>query len=76
MARRSMARQQPVPSSATTSFSALLAWCCPQAVHARLEPLLLFFIDGASLIDADDDKWELLLAVQPNGKGTASVVSP
>lgn len=34
-------------------------------MHARFEPLLLFFIDGASLIEKGDDKWEALLAVQP-----------
>ncbi len=44
--------------------------CCPavrrtftQELHARFEPLLLFFIDGASLIEMDE-KWEVLLAWQ------------
>lgn len=48
-----------------------------QALHARMEPLLLFFIDGASLIDKEDDDWELLLAVMPasqaQGGGTLVV---
>lgn len=35
-----------------------------KALHARLEPLLLFYVDGANYIEADDPKWELLLAVQ------------
>ncbi|GLI63534.1 hypothetical protein VaNZ11_006522 [Volvox africanus] len=34
-----------------------------KALHARLEPLLLFTIDGAQFIDADDPQWELLLPV-------------
>lgn len=33
-----------------------------KALHARLEPLLQFFIDGAQVIDQDDPHWELLLA--------------
>ncbi|KAJ9534338.1 hypothetical protein QJQ45_016034 [Haematococcus lacustris] len=40
-----------------------------QELHARIEPLLLFFIDGASLIEKGDDKWDILLAVQPSPKG-------
>lgn len=35
-----------------------------QEVHARLQPFLLFFIDGASYIDEDDPKWELLLVLE------------
>ncbi len=37
---------------------------CLQALHERLQPFLLFFIDGASFIDLDDPKWELLLAIE------------
>ncbi|DBA71639.1 TPA: putative uncategorized biosynthetic cluster [Trebouxia sp. C0005] len=33
-------------------------------LHERLQPFLLFFIDGASFLDADDPKWELLLATE------------
>lgn len=40
-----------------------------QELHQRFEPLLLFFIDGASLIDAEDDKWEVLLPVIPPKDG-------
>ena len=25
--------------------------------HARIQPLLLFYVDAASYIDVDDDKW-------------------
>lgn len=40
-----------------------------QELHARLEPLLIFTIDGASFIDADDPKWEVVAAVvQHNGR--------
>ncbi|KAL0047452.1 hypothetical protein WJX82_003744 [Trebouxia sp. C0006] len=35
-----------------------------KALHERLQPFLLFFIDGASFIDAADPKWELLLATE------------
>ena len=35
-----------------------------QDLHAKMQPFLLFFIDGASFIDEDDAKWELLLAVE------------
>ena len=30
--------------------------------HARFEPLILFFIDGASAVDSEDDNWTLLCA--------------
>eukprot|EP00798_Chlamydomonas_sp_ICE-L_P003312 gene3312-13339_t len=40
-----------------------------KAIHARMEPLMLFFIDGASSIDAEDDMWELLLALKPQPNG-------
>ena len=45
-----------------------------QALHARLQPLLYFFVDGASLIDATEPEWTLLLATQNIG-GTEIVVS-
>ena len=35
-----------------------------QTLHSRLEPLLLFFVDGASAIDPEEDAWDLLLAVK------------
>lgn len=34
-----------------------------QALHARLQPLLLFYIDAASMIDQEDDSWDLILAL-------------
>ncbi|EFJ46419.1 hypothetical protein VOLCADRAFT_93192 [Volvox carteri f. nagariensis] len=34
-----------------------------KALHARLEPLLLFTIDGAQFIDDEDPQWEMLLPV-------------
>lgn len=34
-----------------------------QELHARLEPLLIFTIDGANFIDVSDDKWEVVVAV-------------
>lgn len=35
-------------------------------VHSRMEPLLLFFIDAASAIDASDPCWEFLLCTIKN----------
>ena len=46
-----------------------------QALHSRLQPFLLFFIDGASFIDAEDTKWELLVATEQHA-GQEIVVSP
>lgn len=43
-----------------------------QDLHARIEPLLLFFIDGASAIEKDE-KWEVLLALQPAQGGKAAL---
>jgi hypothetical protein len=38
--------------------------CFPlQDLHTRLQPLLIFTIDGASYIDAADPKWEIVAAV-------------
>jgi histone acetyltransferase 1 len=33
-------------------------------LHARLQPLLLFFIDAASMIDQEDPNWDILIAVE------------
>ena len=41
----------------------------PQALHARLQPLLLFFVDAASVIDATDPAWHLLTAVEQSPEG-------
>ena len=35
-----------------------------RSLHARLQPLLLFYVDAASLIDSSDPAWDLLLAVE------------
>ncbi|EIE27453.1 acyl-CoA N-acyltransferase [Coccomyxa subellipsoidea C-169] len=32
-------------------------------LHARLQPLLMFFVDGASFIDPEEPEWDLLLAL-------------
>lgn len=45
-----------------------------QGLHARLQPLLLFYVDAASMIDQDDPDWELLLAVVDSAQGEARVV--
>ena len=46
-----------------------------QALHARMQPLLLFFIDGANLIDPKEPEWDLLLAMHTKGDAVAVVVS-
>ena len=38
-----------------------------QALHARMQPLLLFFIDGANLIEPKEPEWDLLLAIRTKG---------
>lgn len=38
-----------------------------QALHKRLEPLLIFTVDGASFIDPEDERWELVAAVMDDG---------
>jgi GNAT superfamily N-acetyltransferase len=45
-----------------------------RGLHARLQPLLLFFVDAAQSIDQDDPRWELLLAVETAGPGGAAEV--
>jgi hypothetical protein len=45
-----------------------------RALHRRLQPLLIFEIDGANYIDPEDDKWELVVAVvAPPGGGPTLV---
>lgn len=41
----------------------------PQAMHARLQPLLYFFVDAASTIDQEDEGWHLLTAVEQSPEG-------
>ena len=44
-----------------------------QALHARMQPLLLFFVDGGSAIDVEDPCWTLLLALRAQGDHTVVV---
>lgn len=45
-------------------------------VHSRIEPLLLFFIDAASAIDAEDPGWEILLGtVKDCATGNVRIVA-
>ena len=46
-----------------------------QDLHARFQPLLLFFVDGANFINAEEPEWDLLLAVRSHG-GIPTVVRP
>ena len=39
-----------------------------------MQPLLLFFIDGANLIDSKEPEWDMLLAVHAK-RGVVTVVS-
>ncbi len=43
-------------------------------LHARIQPLLLFFVDAASTIDSTDPAWDLLLAVESSPDGTCQVL--
>ena len=40
-----------------------------QKLHARLQPLLFFFVDAASAIDQEDPGWHLLTAVETSPEG-------
>jgi hypothetical protein len=40
-----------------------------QKLHARLQPLLYFFVDAASAIDQEDPGWHLLTAVETSPEG-------
>ena len=46
----------------------------PQELHAHLQPLLYFFVDGASTIDAADPGWQLFTAVEAAPDGQACVL--
>lgn len=50
--------------------------CAAQALHARMQPLLLFFVDGGSAVDADDPGWDLLLALRIEGARATVVRAP
>lgn len=53
----------------------MLAFDGLQDLHARFEPLLLFFIDGAQIIEKGDPKWDMLMLIQPTPKGNLLVRS-
>ena len=36
-------------------------------LHRRVEPLLIFTVDGASFVDAEDARWEVVAAVLGEG---------
>ena len=44
-----------------------------QDLHARFQPLLLFFVDGANFINAQEPEWDLLLAIRKLGHVTIVV---
>ena len=48
----------PAPLPTCPARPALLSRL--QALHARMQPLVFFFVDGASAIDADDPDWYLV----------------
>lgn len=41
-------------------------------MHQRVEPLLVFNVDGASFVDPEDERWELVSAVLDNGALTCA----
>jgi histone acetyltransferase 1 len=43
-------------------------------IHQRMEPMLLFFIDAASAIDAEDPCWEFLLCTATDESGSVRIV--
>ncbi|KAK9803003.1 hypothetical protein WJX73_009126 [Symbiochloris irregularis] len=45
-----------------------------KGLHLRLQPLLLFFVDGASLLDCTEPDWILLLATRKDPQGFEQVV--
>jgi hypothetical protein len=47
-----------------------------KAMNDRLQPLVLFYVDGGSLIDADDDRWDLLLVLVDDSAGRPTLVRP
>ena len=40
-----------------------------QELHARLQPMLFFFVDAASAINQEDPGWHLLTAVETSPEG-------
>lgn len=62
----------------TSTAEARLRCCHSQDLHARLQPLLIFFIDAASFVDDDqgdiDARWELYTAVETTAAGHDTIV--
>ncbi|KAK9866385.1 hypothetical protein WJX84_011581 [Apatococcus fuscideae] len=62
---------KPIKESLGTAIYHFNLSTAAQAIkdlHARIEPLLLFFVDAACAIDQEDADWDLMLAVrQHNG---------
>lgn len=46
-----------------------------KTLHARLEPLLYFFVEAASAIDASDPSWDFLLALKYDLDGALDVAA-
>lgn len=59
-----------------TIYRSTLADASPlvKRIHRRMEPLLLFFIDAASSIDAEDPCWEFLLCTMTGPDNKARIV--
>lgn len=45
-----------------------------QALHARAQALLYFFVDAASAIDASDPQWDIYLALEKAADGSLELV--
>ena len=45
-----------------------------RGVHSRLEPFVFFYIDGASSVDSEDDKWHLYALLVKSSSGQPSLV--
>ena len=45
-----------------------------RALHARMHPLVRFYIDGASALEQDDPRMDLLLAVKMEGSAPVAVL--
>jgi hypothetical protein len=55
-------------------FNVVAASDALRRLHARLHPLMRFYIDGASELEQDDERMEALLAVQLEGGKVGAVV--
>eukprot|EP00803_Ostreobium_quekettii_P008840 evm.model.scf_195.5 EVM.evm.TU.scf_195.5 scf_195:32086-36316(-) len=75
MAEGRVVGRRPQPEGETVVVCARLSTASDalKALHARMEPLLLYFVDGASSIDNGDPKWDIYLALQQQGDTTRVV---